>query len=952
MIKEIKYNGFTETPSDYECPDGDLATVTGLVPEDEALHPVQPPVTLFTLPQDFTVVFVHANASGYKHYIIRHDYTESGHDYTDFFWIDKESANGAYSNDDFAHAKQDPSISQNYRLQHVNYIKTFTDRTIYEVNAIGNTLLFLTDDGMYYFLWKGDTDGYKDLGNHIPETQISFGLQGQAAQDMEEFDIRISQDVINAEIAAPHSGNKYVTDAYIDALTEQVLAQVNKFINEQSLTNGNFIFPFFVRYAYRLYDESLIMHSVPVIMITDTYLSPHCFVFEEGASGLPVKARLGCMLYKLDYKANVPASLGSDWGDIVKSVDIFISEPIRTYNQAGKIKSWSTEMYDKRGYGVFNIPDDSYVYDVTDIDNEHYCRWWTSKLMCYGYLDDPDYWFGRRELDLPRFTDEEIKDKMQSCHNFYLLKSIRIDELSTESRAVISVPENFLISLVNREVMTDDTDSHDLLIPHHSFTYNSRLNISNIDKRLLNPFVPTSVVCKNDYSYETYTEPYTQPTATYLFYVFIKQDNKEMVIPCQGNAETMGWLYPFFYFYYPNPNAYKVVIAKTASGTTTYYELPLKKHDFLNGAVYFEGWSPSLAETTAPSVTTDNTISLPNKLYTSEVDNPFVFPATGRRTIGISQIVGIRPAVKAMSPSQYGQFKFYIFTNDGVWALEVSSEGYLQEPTLVAPDVVLGDARSITQIDGAVLFASERGIMMLSGSTCTCISDLLNSRDPFVPFATNEANDVLPGLRNVLPESLPLATNNIVPFRTFIQDCSMLYDYAHQRIILYSPTHSYAYAFSLKSKLWGMMPSAIKSTLLDYPNATAMIEVVNNSAILPALADYSQDLTATTTAVEASTPALIITRPLKLDMPNVLKTVDSVIQRGDFHKGNVKSILYGSRDLEHWFLIKSSVDQYLRGFRGTPFKYFRIALVCDLDKDESIFGCSISYAPRYMNQLR
>ena len=81
MIKEIKYNGFTETPSDYECPDGDLACVVNLVPEDGGVRPVAPPATLFTLPEGFYVAYIH-QGTGYKHYIIRNE--------DDFYWFDDE----------------------------------------------------------------------------------------------------------------------------------------------------------------------------------------------------------------------------------------------------------------------------------------------------------------------------------------------------------------------------------------------------------------------------------------------------------------------------------------------------------------------------------------------------------------------------------------------------------------------------------------------------------------------------------------------------------------------------------------------------------------------------------------------------------------------------------------------------------------------------------------------
>ena len=100
------------------------------------------------------------------------------------------------------------------------------------------------------------------------------------------------------------------------------------------------------------------------------------------------------------------------------------------------------------------------------------------------------------------------------------------------------------------------------------------------------------------------------------------------------------------------------------------------------------------------------------------------------------------------------------------------------------------------------------------------------------------------------------------------------------------------------------------------------------------------------------TKGLFVTRPIKLETPDVLKTMDTVIQRGHFQKGHVQSVLYGSRDLFNWHLVWSSKDHYLRGFRGTPYKYFRIACVTSLTDDESIFGASLQFNPRQTNQPR
>ncbi|MCF0244890.1 MAG: hypothetical protein HUK06_08950, partial [Bacteroidaceae bacterium] len=95
-----------------------------------------------------------------------------------------------------------------------------------------------------------------------------------------------------------------------------------------------------------------------------------------------------------------------------------------------------------------------------------------------------------------------------------------------------------------------------------------------------------------------------------------------------------------------------------------------------------------------------------------------------------------------------------------------------------------------------------------------------------------------------------------------------------------------------------------------------------------------------------------VTRPLKLETPDVLKTIDVLIQRGMFKRGDVQTVLYGSRDLYNWFIVWSSKDNFLRGFRGTPYKYYRIAGTATLTEDKSISGASIQYTPKHLNQPR
>ena len=363
---------------------------------------------------------------------------------------------------------------------------------------------------------------------------------------------------------------------------------------------------------------------------------------------------------------------------------------------------------------------------------------------------------------------------------------------------------------------------------------------------------------------------------------------------------------------------------------------------FLNGAFYFNGWdnpAQTVYEDIAVSTTEQRTIDLPNKIYTSEVNNPFQFPVLGINTVGTGTILGISTAAKALSQGQCGQFALYACTTDGVWALEVSSTGSFSAKQPITRDVCV-NSDSITQIDSSVLFATDRGIMLISGSQTQCITDSIFSEAPFNVLDLPCIDQLHSKLGHSTDACLP-----IKPFRQFIADCQMIYDYVHQRIFVYNPTiengspkYTYAYVFSLKSKMWGMVFTNLASTINSYPEALAM--TLDNK-----LVSFSE-------TDEQVCKGLYITRPLKLEAADVQKTISTLIQRGHFQRGDVGTVLYGSRDLFSWHLVWSSKDHYLRGFRGTPYKYFRIAGLATLTDGKSLFGASVNFETRNTNQLR
>ena len=904
MNKEIKYNGYTAQPSDYSCPDGDLSLSLNGIPDNGTFQPVFPPKVVLALADGEDVVYIH-KTTNFTHYIV---YTASS---------------GAFK------AINAKDTTQTYALPAL--------QKVFQVTAVGNTLVVLAEDGMHYILWKGETEGYLNLGTHLPELPISFGLQGEM----------VRTDEFNISFDAISEGN--IWDEFSDSnktrITSQVLAKVNKFIADKSVNAGKFIYPFLVRYAYRLFDGSLTMHSAPVLMICSSDLAPQVAWSHIKGKGKYTDAtlRVICAVHSLDYAVILPSRIEQLklWKDIVRSVDIFISKPIYTYDQNGQCTKFS-QVSDNDCFCVCKHTNQK--ADTTKYPLRYQKRSFSSM---YAFTFDPvNFTYSDARLIIPKRSVEDVKADIRSCSQFFLLESIKIDELKSE-RTLIPVEKDYLQSLVNREQMTDDYDSHDTIIAKYAFAYNARLNIANIRKSLYNGYNMGALTCYTDGYVLNWTN--AEPTVSdekhsYGVFFYIKQDGRDIIV--QGESFQMGYDTPFLFLYYPNVNCYKAVIVDW-NYFSNVYEVSMEAHTALNGAFYFGGWTNPTKNVDMPaaSPTDDMMIDVPNKIYTSAVNDPYFFPLAGINTVGTGTIVGISSAARALSQGQFGQFPLYCFSTDGIWALEVGSDGFYKARQPISRDVCT-NPDSITQMDSSVVFVTYRGIMHISGSSTECLSDILDTETPFDMSSLPHAADIINVFNECLADNekqgnlqLP-ADFTLKPFRTFLAGCRIAYDYTHQHIIVFNQDYNYAYVYSMRSQAWGMMVMLHKMshTVNSYPDAMAM----DADHRLVNFSEYA-------TTAEAF---LLITRPLKLEAPDIQKTVDTIIQRGVFPNGSVAQVLYGSRDMYHWQLVWSSADHYLRGFAGTPYKYYRIAVIGRLREGDSLYGSSIQFTPRLTDQPR
>lgn len=895
QVKDIRYRGMSTSPSDYLCPDGDLIEANGLVWEDGALKAIAAPKELFQLPQGALDVFVHQTPS-FRHYIYTNSIEyEQGSYYYELSWAMSDEPNDT----------QDiPS-----RLSE-----------IHQLTSIGNTLIALTHDGVHYFLF---TEGrYKDLGTQLPQIQLSIGLQGVR----EERSCFI--DFVNDVLADLNQDLLPTFSEMIRKVTERTLGEVNKYIADVS-QRGKFIFPFFVRYALRLYDGALVRHSAPILMIPNSrspFLLPYLWYRKEGDSypiiqdsdltggHTPVAARFHIrnILCDLDYalmNSNEFNRELSSWKDIVKSVEVYISAPIYTYNQAGLCR-------------VYRFDNE----DLTNLSRYGICR--TVQEKNYGIQSSIgdikkalEYLKVQRlTIELPQFSTEDQVDKVKGIGLFYHLKSIPLSSLD-EERKVLKIPEGYLPTLTSRERMIDDYASHEKLSATLAFPYNNRLNLAGITKRLFSGFLLSE------------QSPYIDSSLSLKkidTYVYIKTSGQELVVKA-----TDAWSYgSIYHFFYPNEGAYRADIVEQQTGRRL-LTLHLEPHPLLNGAIASNGFRPFIFSDESEPYTAPeqrDTVQLPNKIYTSEVDNPFVFPPLGINTIPSGRVLGISSATKALSEGQFGQFPLYAFTDSGIWALEVSETGTYRAKQPISRDVCI-NPKSITQIDNAVVFASDRGIMLVSGAQVVPLSDDIDK-------AAHLDTKSLPSSEE-LERLSGLSTMQTLPFSEYIKSCRILYDYPRARLVIFRQGSDYAYVYGMRDSLWSTMPTTLSSTILSYPESLA---ITTDGKLV--------DASKASTEITNGYRGILYTRPIKLDMPDIHKAINMVIQRGKFRSGHVQTALYASDDLLSWRLIASSRNHILHGFRGRGYRYYIIALICSLDEGESVSGCTVRYVAKHTNRPR
>lgn len=959
MQQSIRYKGLSLTPDEMAVENGALSLCGNLELHDGALRPSI--VTGTPLSQPLTIngvvakiLYVHETGN-YRHLIAIAS--------SAIYWF-----------------LQDGSLGSTTPIKSFDY-----EASVLSVNSIGNTLIIVATDGIHYALWVDG--GYKSLPQKPPFVEISFYISDDYPENYSNGGVDAEGSVngfYSSLQKTPYTqeevfnkvkftmndaaGGKELEVLTIKEdkqsdITQSIYALVNR-TNNLIARKGRFYANFFVRYCYKMFDGSMIMHSSPVfipVQVPDSYI-----VISANTSNW-VNAGKGEILFFNDYNLirydgkNNATSVHIDsatfiyhprnvdlnykildakraeleeWKDVIKSVDVFITPPISNVDTSEKIVSFRS---DRKNYGLGK--------GII----EHY----------YGLEgENSKYKVGTVTAYFPSLSEDAYRNKLKNTSTFYKVCSLKISDLTNYTTKKLPVDKNAVYQVSLQEQMKDDYKTHNSLFAQGSYTYNHRLNLYGLKEKLFSGFsglvmLPGLYILKYDdstdnlkYRYKIQKIVVSLNTTSGTKYVessdkfFSRQDIDGFMI---GNLVK----------FYPDSRADKMAIfCKDYSDNDVIFVFPLEQCAELNGAMHMGDFTDNLEQYKVDSFdyTVDDIVELSNKIYTSESDNAFYFPLNGINTVGIGTIQGIASTTRALSQGQFGQYPLMAFSTDGIWAMEVSSKGTYSSIHPISREVC-SNPKSITQLDQSVLFATNRSISRIAESQVVSMSDVLDgpgfnisgTLGKFLNFFVDAEGDS-ESVKTIKAQMRQLIDFTSSPIE-FFQRCQVIYDYKNSRIFCLDVTQTsktstadtVALCYSIKDNAWStFLIQNVLQAINSYPHP--YIQYRDGSVMV---LDKGYDYEDTT-----EYHGIIVTRTLKFDEDNVPDSITGYIH--SLTSGSIPIMwLYGSNDNQNWHYIGRLGGMKSSYMATHSYRFFRIALYLKMKSMNQYFATRLEIIRRF-----
>ena len=345
------------------------------------------------------------------------------------------------------------------------------------------------------------------------------------------------------------------------------------------------------------------------------------------------------------------------------------------------------------------------------------------------------------------------------------------------------------------------------------------------------------------------------------------------------------------------------------------------RHENLFYVKYSAKFSQAMIEMDSPIVIEPRgSITEKNKFLVSEPNNPFSFPLANSYAIGTdsNRILAINSAAIEMSDAKFGEFPLYVFTEEGIFALQSGSGEVLYSAVIPLNYDRIINPETLA-VNYNVIYITERGIHAMFSNESSLISG-------------------------------PINDNNNHPLLDFLRTAHLCYQHINNEVVVYNTDEksNRAFVFSLDNKTWStrqFVGNKINNDDIIFPRTDNRIRIQRlNEEIAPSAHP------------DGSVLVKFVSRPIKLGSME-FKRLETFIARlvasGSY---STTITLEGSVDLKTWITLRevtASADRDI-SVRRTPssFRYLRATLSVVVPEDFELSGYDLEYYLRFLHRLR
>lgn len=858
----IELSGIVRNLPDNTVKDGTMQELINLRPRDGALRPVGNKSRTASVPKN--VRFIHTISDSIKVFV-----GTSG----DFiaYWVYDNGIMGAENITTIAKA-------DNMSFASMRNVLMVSD------HKLEKTILLLFDH---------DSGQYQVFDGNIPDIQYALGNTAVVADDW--------SDTVDTSL----QGN------YNEAMLAQYVAA-----QKQEAENGYLTGLVLVRFAWELFDGSIIKHTIPAKVTTSNLVITGSVVGEAWQIARAFTAR------NITFTPfGIDSAFKAKYRDVIRNLKVYVTLPRSPEIVETGIKE-TIEYHERPDTLIGRIIRGSnpnpllYTYDVANLAL---------------YKPDP-----------------------ASVTEYYLLKEYKLEELS--SGVPVTITNDTVLDLALKEQMTIDNFSYHSIYAKSLFTYNDRIFLGKIktnlyDGTMINYLTVPDAPWSTDADYEVAVE---------FDLITSSQGTRTVITPWRTiNTYDTGKTKMYFkigflssYWGYPDARATnaRVLIRQGATIKRIPDSIKLTSNKILNfsfsPSVQYQVTFASLSDYTP--ITGKNSYWDYNRVQTTELLNPFYFPTINSYRIGSGEVLGMSTNAIALSQGQFGQFPIFCFTTDGIWTMNIGSGETLINTVTPLSRHVCNNPSSITPIDGGTAFTTTKGLFIISGAEVPIeISDLAegkhNSR--ITGTLNYEAIANNPNLYQIKKYLCA------VPFLTYISGAKIAWDHTedHKELIISNSSYSYSWVYNLKHKMWFKISQVWDNFVSDYPR-TYGYRTIDTSY-------YQDDLTEED--FSEYIPVHIETRPLKL-IKGAFKMINRILIQGDLSQPEspFSLNLFGSVNNISWHLMNNGklfpngLLPLLIGRTTFSCRYFILVLGGKVDEDFYLTHVDIDFDERYGNKLR